>query len=152
MANEFFRKFTLQKNCNQYYSSNKNWGLTKMTLGLVDAGCGLPEWQTVKLTSFPLWSLNFLQLPFVNKALQRLQSFWWIHLPVYRLQDFHSGENKQQNDVKDDLRNNSWKVKRYSLNHWNNTVTSPQQATSLSAQINTNKFPYNSVHNKLLFW
>ena len=137
MANEFFRKFTLQKNCNQCCSSNKNWGLTKMTLGLVDPACDLTEWQTVKLTSFPVWSLNFLQLPFVNKALKRLQFFWWIHLPVYRLQDFHSGENKQQNDVKDDLKKYSWKIKKYSLNHWNKTATSPQQATSLSAQKNT---------------
>ena len=30
-----------------------------MTLRLVHASCDLPEWQTVKLTSFPLWSLNF---------------------------------------------------------------------------------------------
>ena len=71
----------------------------KKTLGLVHASCDLREWQTVKLTSFLLWSLNFLWLPFVNKALKRLQSFWWIHLPAYRLQDFHSGGNKQQNDA-----------------------------------------------------
>ena len=48
---KFWGKFKLQKNCNQYCSSKKFFGLLK-TLGLVYNSNNLPEWQAIKPTFF----------------------------------------------------------------------------------------------------
>ena len=65
-----FRKFALQKNCNQSCSL--------MTLGLVHASCSLHEWEAVKLTFFApclllelvndimSWCMNALKLLFLS--------------------------------------------------------------------------------------
>ena len=48
----FWRKFKLQKDCNQSCQSKRVLGLVEMTCGLVHANYSLPKWQAVKLTFF----------------------------------------------------------------------------------------------------
>ena len=48
---KFLGEFTVINPAHQ----KKFFGLYKVTLGLVDSSYSLPEWQTVKLTSFAPW-------------------------------------------------------------------------------------------------